>query len=201
MLRIAAALAMLVGTGTLLGYFQLIGKPPWADAQMRHLRKMKDRVTAPAVVETLRVADFGTLPMGLPLAQYAEIERRGVVVEGYVPHMYLVEDRDLHIDLAATPDTADYAITEFTPQWRNRYGLSYERLVAELRPTYGGMTAWDQPPRRVRLTGWLLYDYEHERRFFRHKHGSAISPAWEMHPVTRIEVWDDSLQRFVEFPD
>ena len=202
MLRIAAALAMLVGTGTLLGYLNLIGKPPWADAATRHLRAMKDRTVAPASVETLTVADFATLPLGLPLAEYAEIERRGVVVEGYVPHIYLVEDRDMHLDLAPVADTADYAITEFTPQWRRRMKrASYDEVVAELRPAIGGVTPWDQPPRRVRITGWLCYDYEHERRFFHHKHGNAISPAWEIHPVTGLEVWDDSLARFVEYPD
>lgn len=201
MLRIAAALAILVGTGTLLGYFELIGKPPWAGPEERHLRAMKERTMAPAVVETLTVGDFGRLPHPLPLAQYAAIERRGVVVDGYVPHLYLVEDRDLHMDLAPAPDTSDYAITEFTPQWRNRSSaMSYDRLVAVLRPIYGGETAWDQAPRRVRITGWLLYDYAHERRFFHHKHGNAISPAWEIHPVTGLEVWDDSLGTFVEYP-
>jgi hypothetical protein len=202
MLRIAALLAMLVGTGTLLGYLQLIGKPPWADPQVRHLRAMKDRVIAPAVVETLTTADFATLPGSLPLAEYAKIEQRGVVVEGYVTHVYLVEDRDLHLDLAPVPDTADYVITEFTPQWRNRSSATrYEPLVAMLRPLEGSATPWDEPPRRVRITGWLLYDYEHEGRIFRHKHGNPITPAWEIHPITRLEVWDDSLAAFVGYPD
>src|SRR5439155_220320 len=83
-----------------------------------------------------------------------------------------------------------FAIAEITPQWHRDSGTwRYERLVDVLRPIYGGVTTWDRGPRRVRLGGWLTYDFEYE--------GSRpVAPFpphlsfWEIHPVTRIEVWD-----------
>jgi len=200
-LRIAAALSLFLGTATLLGYFHVLGKTPWASAEARHLRAMKDRTTAPRSPEAVPFAELARLPRHLPLAERARLERRGVVVEGYVQRMLRAVDGDLHLDVTAESPGASgplqhYAVAEITPSWRARFG-SYDRLVEALRPRIGGAAAWEREPRRVRLTGWLLYDFPHERRALRRRYPAALG-AWEVHPVTRLEVWDEALGRFRE---
>jgi hypothetical protein len=47
----------------------------------------------------------------------------------------------------------------------------------------------------VRLSGWLLHDFEHA--------GPARAwrvSAWEIHPVTAIEVWDEARQAWQPLP-
>lgn len=201
MLRLAAALAMLMGATALLGYLDAIGKSPWASPAERHLRAMKERGTAPTVVETLTVARMGELPTRQPMSEFSRAEQRGAVIEGYVRRIFRVPDGDIHLDLAPESNARGYAITELTLVWGRRHAdWNYDRLAATLRPSYGGVTPWDQGPRRVRLTGWLLYDFPHEGRAFHHFHGNPVTPVWEIHPITRIEVWDDSLRTFVEYP-
>ena len=205
-LRVAAALALLLGAAALLAYLHELGKGPWADPAARHLRAVKDRAASPAAVEPLAFAELEGLPRRRRLAEYAPLETRGVVVEGYVVRILHAPDGDLHLDLAPEPvgragPFPRYAITELTPQWRRgSRNWSHDRLAATLRPTFGGATSWEHGPRRVRLSGWLLYDYPHEGWV-----PSGFLPlrpvsAWEVHPVTRIELWDDSLQGFVEYP-
>jgi hypothetical protein len=89
-------------------------------------------------------------------------------------------------------------VAEVTPSWRARHpGWSYDRLIEALRPAEGGLAPWDGGPRRVRLSGWLLYDETHERRPPRPRRPPALA-AWEVHPVTRIEIWDPGAARFTE---
>jgi hypothetical protein len=58
----------------------------------------------------------------------------------------------------------------------------------------------------VRISGWLLYDFEYDAPYRTQRHAlisgarSTRLTGWEIHPVTRIEVWDDSTRDFVEIP-
>lgn len=209
-LRLAAVAAALVGLLAFGAYLQLLGKSPFSSPEMRHLRAMKDRDGEPARADTLSFAAFAALPAGRPVAEYSGIERRGAVIEGWVQRMLRAADGDVHLELAPAPrapgdpDTV-YATAEITPAfWRGSARWSYPGLVEAFRPNRGGTTPWEGGPRRVRLTGWLLYDFQHETRL-----GGVPGPrlggvpgprvgGWEIHPVTRIEIWNDSLGTFVE---
>lgn len=201
-LRVAAALSLLLGAAGLLGFLHVVGKGPFASAAARHLRAMKDRVAAPDAVADYAFADFAALPHHAPLAEYAAVEQRGVRLQGYVQHLLRASDGDLHLEVAAGPaqpewPNAVYVTSEITPQWqRGSDAWAYDPLVAAFRPASGGVTAWDAGARRVRLTGWLLYDYQYDL-----PQGPAQPrlTGWEIHPVTRIELWDDSLATFVEY--
>jgi hypothetical protein len=200
-LRLAAVLSLALGIATLLAYSYVVGKGPLAGSASRHLRAMKDRTEAPRAYEPFSIAALAALPRGGSPFRYAAIESRGVSVEGYVERMLRASDGDFHLDLrgAAGPN-APYAIAELTPQWRGRsVPWSYEQLVATLRPSRGGVTPWDGGPRRVRLGGWLMYDFPHEGMRPRLGLPTPVG-AWEIHPVTRIELWDDSTGGFVEYP-
>lgn len=200
-LRIAAALTLIAGLGTLLTYLQLMGRLPTASAAERHLRAMKDRTAVPATADSISQAAIEALPRDLPLLAYAPRERRAVSLDGYVQRMLRAADDDLHLEIAPIPrmpgdGNVRYVTGEITPQWRRGSGgWSYERLAAMFRPTVGAVTAWDSGTRRVRITGWLLYDYEYEGA---PAYGPPRVSSWELHPVTRIEQWSDSLHAFAE---
>lgn len=204
-MRFAATVALILGATGLLAYLHLVGKGPFASFDARHLRAMKDRADPPTHVGAITVAEIAALPVDASVAEYSGIERRGVTIEGYVQLLKRAPDDDHHLELVPTPrasggpDTT-YMTAEITPAFRRgSTRWSWDQLVAAFRANHGGITAWDGGPRRVRLTGWLLYDY---RLLDKLAHGRAPSgrvSAWEVHPVTRIELWDESLGRFVEY--
>ena len=204
-LRLAAAMSVFIGIATFLVYLQLLGKGPLANPVSRHLRAGKDRGTSPPAASPIDHPAMFLLPRRAPLATIGPIEARGVTLEGYVQRIRHAVDNDFHLDVAAEPRGPDgapqpYAVAEITPRWRaGSSNWGYERLLATLRPNRGGATPWDQGPSRVRFTGWLLYDYQHEHRLPRPGRPVAVA-AWELHPVTRIELWSDSLGRYMEYP-
>ena len=54
----------------------------------------------------------------------------------------------------------------------------------------------------MRLTGWLLNDFDFDPRrpdFTREPAAQRVS-GWELHPVTKIEIWDEARAAFVEVP-
>lgn len=206
-LRLAALAAVALGLVTFLFFLQLVGEAPWSPPAMRHLRAMKDRADAPDSVVPFTAADFASLPHGRPLAEYAPLERRGVCLDGYVQKLVTSTDGDVHFELAPTrrlpggPDTV-YVTAELTPQWGGGSARwSFESLVATLRPNGGGMRAWDTGPRRARVSGWLLYDFQYDAPpRSGPAHRAVRLTGWEIHPITRIEVRDeaDSAWREVE---
>ena len=207
-LRVAAALALALGIAAYLAFLHLFGTGPFASAAERHMRAMKDRREAPPSAAPVALALFDSLPLGRPLAEYAAVEHRGVVIEGYVKHMLRAPDGDHHLEVTAAPFDpgvpVPYVTAEITPQWHvGAPRWSFESLRATFRSgSGGGATAWHAPERRVRLTGWLLNDFQFESRerdLTRNPHAQRAS-GWELHPVTKIEVWDDALAAFVEVP-
>lgn len=206
--RSISFLALAAGGLTLASALTLLGAAPGVSPEAAHMRSLKDRDTAPARLEPITPADVLALPHGLPLAQRAAIEARGVMIEGWNQRMLLAGDGDLHLELTGaprlpdSPDTA-YVTCEITPHWRlGRDGWSYDRLAAIFRPRRGTPTSWDSGPRRVRISGWLLYDYQYDAipTPWSLAHGSCRVSGWEVHPVTRIEVWDEALAAWAEVP-
>jgi len=217
-LRVAAALTLVLGAVGLFGYLHVLGMGPMQSPEARHLRAMKDRIEAPADATPVGFAAIESLPGHRSLADYAPLERRGVAIEGYVQYMLRATDGDIHLELEERlppPGSRDhsYVTAEITPRWtRDHPGWRYERLLSTFLPDNGGnVTTWGRAPRRVRLTGWLLYDWQYDPGLLPGRgpapdnrardDGSARRrrvSAWELHPVTRIEAWDDSLAAFVE---
>jgi hypothetical protein len=204
--RALAWLAFLAGTATLAGGLALIGELPGQPAAARHLRAMKRRVESPLAVTPARLEDFLALPYRPALAARAAIEGRAVSFEGWTQRIILAGDGDLHLELAPSPravgafDTA-YVTAEITPRWRaGAPGWSFDRIVEALRPPHGGTTAWDGGATRVRVSGWLLDDYQYDRRPspWTLAHGAPRVSGWEIHPVTRIERWDDAHGGWLE---
>ena len=207
-LRIAAGLGLALGIAALMGFLHLLGIGPFASPEFRHMRAMKDRREAPPNPEATRLTVFDSLPFHRPLAEYAPLERRGVVIEGYIKHMLRAIDDDIHLEVTGSipePGVAlPYVTAEITPHWRRGApAWGSERLRQSFRSASGGdATRWRDPARRVRLTGWLMYDFQFDPRrpdLTRVPFAQRVS-GWEVHPVTRIEVWDDARAAFVEVP-
>jgi hypothetical protein len=215
-LRLVAAAALAAALLLLLAYFHLVGRGPFASAAARHLRAMKGRTAEPAAFTPYAFPDFAALPHGAPLPRYAPIERRAVALEGYVTGMLHASDGDVHLEIGTEPrhDAAEglYVTGEITPAIRRLHpGWTYERLQQAFRPVSN--PAFDRPSARVRISGWLLYDFQYDglpdtsdaiRALWnrtnptRHRVAGRASTwprltGWEIHPVTDVEVWDDSL--------
>jgi hypothetical protein len=200
-LRLTSVASLGLGALALLSYLYIAGVGPLASPPARHLRSMKNRMTTPLVYEPFTLERLAALPRNVSYGRYIPLERRGVAVEGYVERLVHATDGDFHLDLRGPegPNTP-YAIVEITPGWRRGSSRwTFERLVDVLHPSRGGETPWDGGPRRVRVSGWLLYDFPHEGMRPRLGFPPAVA-AWEVHPVTRLEIWDETLRRFVEYP-
>jgi len=202
MLRIVAALSMALGIAGLLAFLTVVGEAPWSPPAARHLRAMKNRTHAPGSYTPTTFAAMESLPHHATAAEDAAIESRGVSLEGYVQVCMRATDGDVHLDFAPAldrdGDLVPYLSAEITPGVRaNGKGWTLERLLERFRPYRGGRSPWDQPPRRVRVSGWLMHDAPYE--------GAVSLPGWpkhltqwEVHPVTKVEVWDDALAHWDE---
>ena len=206
---IASSVGVLVfaaGAAALVGGLALLGKAPGLPAVTHHLRAMKDRHEAPAAYRDMTMNDFAALPHGAPFTERERLERQGVRMAGWVQRVLLSGDGDIHVELAEHRRTAldrdtAYVVAEISLPWRNRHrSWAYDSLLVAFRPNRGGPTAWDAGPRRVRLSGWLLYDHPHDivkNKWLREHEGVRLT-GWEIHPVTAIELWDDSTATWQE---
>lgn len=123
-------------------------------------------------------------------------ESRAGKVEGYVVEVaeggieaancYSYRERDVHIYVASREDAPrlEWLVVEVTPRMKERAsGLGWDWTAAALRRGLLG--------RRCRFEGWLLFDREHageSENTAPGAHGNWRATAWELHPVTAIEV-------------
>ena len=208
MVRLVAVTSALVGIAAMAVFLDVAGKAPWADLEARHLREMKDRDESPEKVEPVATTDLFALPPRRSVAEYSGFERRAVSLECRIRHMQRASDGDIHLECQA-PDSADrrYVTAEITPVWRGRPaaggfdspGWGYERLAAIFHPRVRYPAPWPGPPARMRITGWLLYDEGgNPIEQLLHVPRESRPTDWEIHPVTKIERWDDRLAAWVE---
>jgi hypothetical protein len=195
------ALVSVLGTMSLLGIAYAVatvalGATPW---QYLSLVVQKHRTTVPVAYEPWTWVDFlalPTLPRAYRAPDWATVHgytARAIRLEGYIAEAYRWRDGDVHVHLRATPSPHCFPagprqaqiVTEVTPAFQARHtGWS----AAVLR-------ALCEQQVRVRLSGWLLHDFEHA--------GPARAwrvSAWEIHPVTAIEVWDEARQAWQPLP-
>jgi len=208
MVRLTATLAAVIGIGTVLFFLHVVGKAPWETLEARHLREMKDREETPDRAEPMNLAAIFALPAHLSVAEYSGYERRAVSVECRIRNMLRASDGDIHLECVA-PESSDPrdVMAEITPAWRGHPaksgidspGWGFEQLAAAFRPRFGTTDGWPGRPTRVRLTGWLLFDHGGdvlERLLGIPRRTRATD--WEIHPVTRIERWDDARASWIE---
>lgn len=175
------------------------GCPPEGDGGDSALNRLKNRTELPQTVKSEHLDDLlVALPAydeigkkhreKWPDDDRAEIEleeKRAVQVVGYLiaskregpesSNCHLDQDRDYHLWLTNSPDDDKSAaiVVEITP----RVAVHHANWAS----TIGALA---KNNRRVRITGWLLFDQEHPEQV-----GKTRATRWEIHPVTKIEVW------------
>ncbi len=170
------------------------------------LRYQGARVAIPTHYTPMTFAEFfvlPALPKGYGQSEWAtvrEYSQRAVSLEGYIIELRRSTGDelrwgvgDIHVHLRETPQP------RCSPD-----GNRKEQVVAAVtRAFQPPKTGWSydalsdlcERQARVRISGWLLHDFEHLRDV-----GDRRGSAWEIHPVTKVEVWDRERNSWSPLP-
>jgi hypothetical protein len=172
-------------------------------SRVRALNRLKNRLTVPADrdIDSAVTLDALLAP-GDDRDRWSE--RRAAIVVGYVRDVEVggvetvncrarsPDRRDTHIELVSDPEDSGQLplIVEVTPAWRRIAVLrGSDWSTDSLRSLLQG--------RWVRVTGWLLFDAEHRREAENTapgRVGNWRATAWELHPVTGVEVTEQQAR-------
>jgi hypothetical protein len=167
-----------------------------ADQRRKALNQNKNRTDEPDLASYVPI-DWDSLS-SLPSGRVTDFQGASVTVEGFLSHRINVENQgngestnchltgddevDWHMYLTKSPaqQISDAIIVETTPRTRPSH-----------KWTADGLSQFVDSNTRVRISGWLMYDFEHVGAI-----GTQRATVWEVHPVTRIEVqrngqWSD----------
>ena len=177
-------------------------------AESRHLRAEEAASPCPRPTRRTRSPIPGALPHGIALewSGASAASCTAVSFEGWNQRMMMARRR------RRAPRTR----RDLTRARRTRHrlrdrrshaavpppgGWNYSRLLALFRPNHGGQTPWGRAA-RVRVSGWLLYDWQYD-----HVPTSVVAPRTPRArdgmgdpSVTRIERWDESRAAWIEVP-
>ena len=99
--------------------------------------------------------------------------------EGTNCHFSAASDTDTHMALVEDVGDAEKTsvVIEFTPRF------------LKLHPNWkrAALSPWLNSDNPVRISGWLMVDPDHRNHLKRFR-----STLWEIHPITKIEVWKDN---------
>lgn len=156
--------------------------------QAQDLNQNKNRTDIPDAGSYVSI-DWNSLKT-LPSNRVSDFQGASVVVQGFLSHKINVENQgsgestnchltgvdevDWHMYLTQSPaqQISQAIIVETTPRTRP----SHAWTTAGLAPVVDANTP-------VRISGWLMYDFEHVSVI-----GSQRATVWEVHPVTKIEI-------------
>ena len=161
----------------------------------REFMRLKNRAAAPGPGDfDGRVTLEALLRPGEDAGRWSEA--RAASVEGYVVEVveggveaancFSYRRRDVHIHLAPRPDAKprEWLVLEVTPRFA-------ARVRGEGRDWSAAALGRELLGRRCRFEGWLLFDREHADESENTAPGGPgnwRATAWELHPVTAIEV-------------
>jgi len=77
-------------------------------------------------------------------------------------------------------------VMEPTPRLKKRH----------LKWTKAMLSPWLNRDQPVRISGWLLFDPQHTNHLNKYR-----ATLWEIHPITKIEVWDEDADKWVNLDD
>lgn len=171
------------------------GDTPIPSRVAEHLADQQQRTEIPPDYASIDYGFFAQLPSPeirtlSDLAAVEEVEHNAVSLTGYIVRVIPVP---IHLAGLRSTDWEFYLHLRVGPARRCEYQDDARNLVTVLTPSFQPpYTGWDfealydlcREQTRVRLTGWLLYDYLSRARV-----GHSRASAWTIHPVTQIEVW------------
>jgi len=160
------------------------------------LNRLKNRYTAPQQIDPAITLDAMLAP-GKDTGRWKV--KQGAEIIGYVSdvkvggiestncHARAAEKRDTHIELVLDPmagSPTQRVVVEVTPRWRAimaAQGMDWSTRA--LRDRLLG--------RWIKVRGWMLFDVEHQNaseNTARGRERNWRATAWEIHPITSIEV-------------
>jgi len=190
---VAAMLIVLLAASSIVLASPRRSCPPEGDGGDPDLNALKNRTDVPQSLVQMSVSEIRHLTAvgskaarstwsESDLAPVRRLEATAVQVRGYLiaarvegpesANCHSATDQDMHLLLVDLPDDSRSRaiVAEVTP---HRHPTSW---------TEGRLRGLARNRSRVRVSGWLMYDQEHAAdRTFR-------GTAWEVHPVTSIEV-------------
>lgn len=194
----------LLATGTFTSAGRQCG--PTGDGGDRETNRLKNRTDLPSSYHDVTFEAIAGLPYPVDrphrhdwttahLNEIARYEGTPVRVTGYIValkpqtggsgestncHWTGSADVDWHIALVgeAGKGEDESVVVETTPRIRRSHP---QWTSARLRP-------WVDAAAPVRISGWLMLDPEHRNHLGRYR-----GTLWEVHPITGIEVWQDSV--------
>lgn len=123
------------------------------------------------------------------LEEVAKLENHGVSVEGVLLRVkvegpescncHSSTNVDRHMWLATDPedDRSESMVVEISPRLRGVHPNWTDERLRGLATQHA----------KVRISGWALWDEEHPEQV-----GRTRGTLWEIHPIHKIEVWQDS---------
>ena len=99
--------------------------------------------------------------------------------EGTNCHFTAASETDTHMALVQDEGDAEKTsvVIEFTPRF----------LKGHPNWNKGKLSDWINSDKPVRISGWFMLDPDHRNHLNRFR-----STLWEIHPITKIEVWDNN---------
>ena len=167
--------------------------------------RLKNRTDVPAAYHAVAFDAIGDLPypatgaksrLDWPaesLTVVLRLEGAAVQVSGYLVaikpqtggsgettncHMTRASEVDWHMAITEEAGQGEEAAVVIEPTPRIR--------VDHPKWTVTRLTPWVDSDRPVRISGWLMFDPAHRNHL-----GRFRKTLWEVHPITRIEVWQD----------
>ncbi|MCI0405919.1 MAG: SH3 domain-containing protein [candidate division Zixibacteria bacterium] len=199
--------------------------PPEGSASQTAYRltnRKKNRIEIPCAYSTVGVEEVlalknlpknvRTLSDGDPRLTYLlGLESKPVMMEAFLAMVKKSEKettncdspnrKDLHVELLAA-DTGDpkdqrykVVVTEVTPWFSENHASWTAADLGQYASYKGGYGNMLRAPTRVRVYGWLFFDNAHADA---HSIGNWRGTAWEVHPITRIEVWENGNWKTIE---
>jgi hypothetical protein len=193
-MRRTALLLTIVALGVILAYRYCVIE--WLLLpDKRAFNAMKNRTVLPAAKDFDSAATLeALLEPGVDRARWSP--HRAAAIEGYViriidagvesANCFFPTRVDAHIELGTRPDAPanQRLIAEVTPPMRDwARSRSIDWSTPALQRALTGQ--------RVRVEGWLFFDDEHDEQSENTQPGRSgnwRATAWEIHPVTSIEV-------------
>lgn len=199
-LRIIAAVATLLAALSVIAFVAGQRYCPSAGLALsderRDFHRLKNRTELPMATDyDANVTLASLLKAGDDRLRWST--SRAARVEGYVvsvaagplelTNCYVPGRRDTHIHIGAHPKSipTEHLVLETTPRledWAKRQGWNW---TAEALKNLEG--------RKVRFEGWLFFDTSHageSENIAPGRSGNWRGTAWEIHPVTKIEILD-----------
>ena len=143
----------------------------------------------------MKVVDF----VALPDTRDRSIEARGVALEGYLlgfklegpesPNCYAPDRHDFQMWLGGKKPATNEESKTFRVE---SVVVEPTPLMQDKHPTWTKAAFMKLLSRRIRVTGWMMFDPEHPEQI-----GKTRATLWEVHPVMKIEVFQGG--QWVEF--